>query len=129
MIYVVKRNDPQLKRLSAWEIRSKYRDISDEELIKRIRNKFEKYELEFQKIDQKYQKDFDAQIWRKLKTIGKFFYIGPFLLPYCILLGYLLCRSIKDSKWICFQFFAFIKQFVIKIVFPIIGVRLYTGIQ
>jgi len=86
MIEVVKRNDPRLKELSLWEIKSKYRDIKDEELIKRIRNKFENYKSEFQEIDQKYQKELDVLLLRKFKTLGVFFlyWIIPSVVLYLI---------------------------------------------
>ena len=48
-IEVVKRNDPQLKDFFTWQIKSAYKDINDEEIIQRIRNKYDNYKSEFQK--------------------------------------------------------------------------------
>jgi hypothetical protein len=84
MIEVVKRNDPQLKDSPTWLIKSAYEDINDEEIIQRIRNKFENYKSEFQKIDKRYKKQLDALPSKKLKTLGVFFlfWIIPSILLY-----------------------------------------------
>ena len=98
MIEVIERDNPQFKDLSTWQIKSAYSDIDNEELINRIRNKFENHKSAFQQIDHKYKKELDTLPSKKFKTIGLVFLLWsiPTILLY--LFGFSIAWVYKGFK-------------------------------